>query len=337
MRLFRTPGFWYDTKSPRARACALLLTPFSWLYAAGRKLHNITRPPPRRAGIPVLCVGNLTAGGSGKTPLALFLFSLIHDQRLADKPFFLTRGYGGSLPGPVRVDPARHDFRAVGDEPLLLARHAPTVVSRNRRAGAELAKAQGADLLILDDGFQNPSLFKDISFLVIDGESGFGNFGLLPAGPLREPSDDAFSRADAFVITGEDAHAIRDRLPPGKPVFTAHLNAVNPPDPAQRWLAFAGLGRPEKFRTTIQSLGLSLAGWSPFPDHYPYTSQDLEDLTSRARALNARLLTTEKDTLRLPPDFAAQVAILPVTLEIKEKKAILDFLKESLKNRQKPA
>ncbi|MCB9979360.1 MAG: tetraacyldisaccharide 4'-kinase [Rhodospirillales bacterium] len=337
MRVFRTPGFWYDTKSPRARAWTILLTPLSWIYTAGRELHCRISPQPRRVGIPVLCAGNLTAGGSGKTPLALALFSLIHDQGLADTPFFLTRGYGGSLSGPVRVDPARHDFRAVGDEPLLLARHAPTIISRNRGAGAEFAKTQGADLLILDDGFQNPSLFKDISFLVLDGESGFGNFSLLPAGPLRETPDDAFSRADAFVIVGEDAHAIRNRLPPGKPVFTAHLNALNPPDPAQRWLAFAGLGRPEKFRTTIQSLGLSLVGWHPFPDHYSYTNQDLEDLISRARALNARLLTTEKDALRLPPDFAAQVAILPVTLEIKEKKAILDFLKESLKNRQKPA
>lgn len=329
MTKFRTPDFWYNTKSPGARALASLLAPLSLLYATGRKIHAARRRPCH-AGIPVLCIGNLTAGGSGKTPAAIALLSLIRPNGLAKNPFFLSRGYGGTLSGPVRVDPHHHDFRAVGDEPLLLARHAPTIVARDRRAGAALAKAQGADLIVLDDGFQNPSLFKDISIVVIDGASGFGNGRLLPAGPLRESVATALPRLDAFVMIGPDKHHLRPLLPPEKPVFRAGFRVTAPPDPARRWLAFAGMGRPKKFRASIESLGLALAGWETFPDHYAYTYGDLAGLQARAHALGAALLTTEKDALRLPPDFAAQVTTLPVVLDIEEENAIVAFLKERL-------
>ncbi len=326
----RTPRFWYDTTRPAARTLGASLAPLSVLYDLGRRAALSLSPPPAAAGVPVLCVGNLTAGGSGKTPLALTLHDLLREDHPALATFFLTRGYGGAQSGPLRVDPARHDFRAVGDEALLLARRAPTIVARDRVAGAALARENGTGLLILDDGFQSRALAKDLQILVIDGAAGLGNGRLLPAGPLREPPASAFARADAVVIVGPDARGVRTLLPAGKPVFEAFVKPVRALDPARRWVAFAGLGRPEKFRETLEDMGLRPLQFVPFPDHHPYTDRDREALERLAADLDARLLTTEKDALRLPSAFATRVKTLPIALEIVDREGLKAFLRARL-------
>ncbi|HRC26119.1 MAG TPA: tetraacyldisaccharide 4'-kinase, partial [Alphaproteobacteria bacterium] len=264
---------------------------------------------------------NLTAGGSGKTPLALALHDLLREDIPARATFFLTRGYGGAQSGPLRVDPARHDFRAVGDEALLLARRAPTIVARDRVAGAALARENGAGLLILDDGFQSRALARDLQILVIDGAAGLGNGRLLPAGPLREPPAPAFARADAVVIVGPDARGVRTLLPAGKPVFEAFVKPVRAPDPAHRWIAFAGLGRPGKFRETLEDMGIRPLQFMPFPDHHPYTDRDPvggvltvdPGLPAGVRELLARACSPRfEDRFRSAQDFIQALVALGV-------------------------
>ncbi|HYD65959.1 tetraacyldisaccharide 4'-kinase [Azospirillum sp.] len=301
----RTPAFWYRPPT----AAALALAPLGALYGlAGRLRFATTRA--ERAPVPIVCVGNLVAGGAGKTPVALALAEALAARGTA--VHFLTRGHGGTERGPLRVDPARHDAGQVGDEALLLASHAPTWVARDRVAGARAAAAAGAEVVVMDDGFQNPHLAKDLSLVVVDGAAGFGNGCLLPAGPLREPVARGLSRADAVVLMGEDRTGVAARVAP-LPVLRARVE----PDAdhglrGRRVLAFAGIGRPEKFFATLESLGAVLAGRVPFADHHPYTAAEVADLLARAEALNALPVTTAKDAVRLPADVRARVRVLPV-------------------------
>jgi tetraacyldisaccharide 4'-kinase len=261
----------------------------------------------------VICVGNLVAGGAGKTPVALALAELLKARGVG--VHILTRGYGGRLPGPLRVELEVHDAGDVGDEALLLAACAPTWVARDRLAGARAAAAAGAAALVLDDGFQNPALAKDLSVLVIDGTYGLGNGRVMPAGPLREAPGRALARADAVVLIGEDRAGIETWLG-GRPLLRAELvPAPDAPDLAgQRVLAFAGIGRPEKVFATLEACGAELVERRAFPDHHPYGRSELDALIARAAALDARPVTTEKDAARLPADLRAAVAVLPVVL-----------------------
>jgi tetraacyldisaccharide 4'-kinase len=262
--------------------------------------------------VPTLCVGNATAGGAGKTPTALALLARL--QARGRSPAALLRGYGGRLRGPVRVDPAQHDAAAVGDEALLLARAAPTWVARDRLAGALAAVADGADALVLDDGFQNPHLAKDLNLLVLDGAAGLGNGRVMPAGPLREPFGRALARARAVVLIGEDRHGLAGRLH-GATVLNAELRPRGEAGFAgRRLLAFAGIGRPGKVFETLERLGAELAATAAFADHHPYTEAELAELQRRAVRLDAELVTTEKDAVRLPPAWRARIAVLPVEL-----------------------
>jgi len=301
----RTPAFWYRPTG----AAALALAPLGALYGlAGRLRFAMTRAKP--APVPVVCVGNLVAGGAGKTPVALALAEALAARGTA--VHFLMRGHGGTEHGPLRVDPARHDAGQVGDEALLLASHAPTWVARDRVAGARAAAAAGAGVVVMDDGFQNPHLAKDLSLVVVDGAVGFGNGHILPAGPLREPVGRGLSRADAVVLMGEDRTGVAARVAP-LPVLRARIEPT--PDHGLRGqtvLAFAGIGRPEKFFATLESLGAVLAGRIAFADHHPYTAAEVADLLTRAEALNALPVTTAKDAVRLPADVRARVCVLPV-------------------------
>lgn len=253
--------------------------------------------------MPVICIGNPVAGGTGKTPLALTL----SDRLLArgEAVHFLTRGYGGREKGPLRVEPARHDAAQVGDEPLLLAARAPTWVAADRPAGARAAAEAGASVIVMDDGFQNPSLHKDLSVLVVDGETGVGNGLLVPAGPLREPLDAAVARAQALVVVGDGGHAA-EIAEAAKARGLALFHTRLAPDPATAeavkagsWIAFAGIGRPEKFFLTLDALGTRLEERIGFPDHRAYSEADATRLLARASTLSARLVTTEKDKVRL--------------------------------------
>ena len=292
----------------RGWLCAHLLQPLAWAHeAAGAARRAFTRP--WRAPVPVICVGKVVAGGAGKTPVVLSLA-----QRLAArgaKPHILSRGYGGSASGPLRVDPARHTAAEVGDEPLLLAAAAPTWIARDRVAGARAAVAAGAGLILMDDGFQNPSLAKDLSLLVIDGSYGFGNGKVIPAGPLRESVAAALGRADAVVLMGADESGLAASVG-AVPVLAAKLVPVAGTSLDGPVVAFAGIGRPEKFFRTVAEAGARLAATHGFPDHRPYDARALERLAAEAEAAGARLVTTEKDAVRLPPAWRARVTVLAV-------------------------
>lgn len=324
----KTPAFWYRKDSSPAPLSERLLAPLSCLYALGRKVDLALKPKPYKAAIPVLCVGNAVAGGSGKTPAALALMALIRENGLAQSPYFLSRGYGGRIKGPAVVDPLMSAAEC-GDEPLLLANAAPTVIAAHRPAGARFCGERGADLALMDDGLQNPALHKDIGFLVIDGAAGFGNGKLLPAGPLREALPEALARADAVILIGKDARNATALLPRGKPLFHAHIKPALP-EIKQPVIAFAGLGRPEKFYQMLTSLGVDVAGWHPFPDHHAYTPRDIALLKDEAARKGALLLTTEKDAMRLRgEDIALQT--VPISLHFENPQAVLDFLRPRLK------
>lgn len=306
----RAPDFWYREGVGRDAAPVLrgLLAPVAAVYAwAGAR--RLATAVPARVPARVICIGNLTMGGAGKTPIARAVRAL-----LGEGAHTLSRGYGGRLKGPHRVTDA--DSAAdVGDEPLLHAADGPAWIARDRVAGAHAAIATGARTLILDDGFQNPSLAKDLSILVFDAGAGVGNGRIFPAGPLREPVAHGLPRAQAAVVFRAASGA--DRARPAylegfdKPVFDAWLEAASPPPPGPL-LAFAGIARPEKFFDTVKDLGGDLLDGASFPDHHPFVAIELESLARHADHHGATLITTEKDAVRLPPAWREKVAVLPV-------------------------
>jgi tetraacyldisaccharide 4'-kinase len=273
----------------------------------------------------VICVGNLTAGGTGKTPVALTLARLLADKGVA--PGFLKRGYGGKARGPLAVDPARHDAKLVGDEALLLAATAPTWIAEKRTTACSALIATGVGCIILDDGHQDPSLIKDVSLVVVDGETGFGNGRCIPAGPLREPVGAGLARANAVIVMGEDRAGVRDRVArmcPGLPVLAAHLTP-NPASAAlkgRRVFGFAGIGRPEKFRATLLEIGADLQGFRAFPDHHPYSGDEIALLLDEAKAADALAVTTAKDRVRLPAPAQAEVTVVEVTAVFEDEAAL---------------
>jgi tetraacyldisaccharide 4'-kinase len=272
-------------------------------------------------------LGNLTVGGAGKTPAALAVAQLLHAAH--ERPFFLSRGYGGRLAGPVRVNPALHRAADVGDEPILLARLAPTVVARDRVAGAAFARSAGASVIVMDDGFQNPSLAKDLSLVLVDGRRGIGNGRIVPAGPLRAPLGIQLERAQAIVVVGppNGAAAVLERARRrGMPIFHGRFEpdrSVVAAIGKRKVLAFAGIGDPEKFFATLAEAGIAVADRAGFPDHHRYTAAQAQDLIARAQTGNLMLITTEKDLMRLsgePPlaALATRANALPVRLLIEE-------------------
>jgi tetraacyldisaccharide 4'-kinase len=325
--MMRAPAFWWaEAPSPLAH----LLAPAGQLYgviAAARM-----RRPGWRAPLPVVCIGNLTVGGAGKTPVAIAVAAVLRAR--GEGPVFLSRGYGGTLAGPVLVEPDRHDAAAVGDEPLLLARHAPVVVSRDRVAGARLAANHGS-VIVMDDGLQNPSLVKDVAFAVVDGATGLGNGLVFPAGPLRAPLAAQLRHVHGLVIVGAGKPGTLPAWADGRPVFDGHLM----PDAraaaglsGRRVLAFAGIGRPDKFFATLRAVGADVVEAVGFGDHQPYRDQHLAALAARAKALAAIPVTTEKDAARLGTRsrLLPGLAVLPVSFVADEENALADFLAQRL-------
>lgn len=307
----RAPEFWN-----RRGAAATLLAPLGMLYGAS-VAWKARHAQPYRAEARIICIGNLTAGGSGKTPVALAIAARL--QARGRDVFFLTRGYGGSQRDPVQVA-AGDDAARSGDEALLLARCAPTIVARNRADGAAFAAARGAQIIVMDDGHQNFSLAKDLSLVVVDGQSGFGNGLMIPAGPLREPVAQGLARADAVIVMNKGEP---DLGPYKGPILRARLAAESGIFQDQRVFAFAGIGRPEKFVASLEEAGAIVAGTHFFADHHPFRRDEIAAL--KARAGQARLVTTEKDYVRLAPQDRAGITVLPVRAAF-ENEAALDQL-----------
>jgi tetraacyldisaccharide 4'-kinase len=297
----------------------------------------------RQAGLPVICLGNFTVGGAGKTPAALAVAQLLHAAH--ERPFFLSRGYGGQLAGPVRVNATLHRAADVGDEPMLLARLAPTVVARDRVAGATFARSAGASVIVMDDGFQNPSLAKDLNIVLVDGSRGIGNGRVIPAGPLRAPLKSQLDRAQALIVVGAPdgaTHVIQRAERGGIPVFHGRLE----PDRAvvnaigqRKVLAFAGIADPTKFFATLTAAGIQIADRAGFPDHHRFTAADARDLVARARAENLMLLTTEKDLVRFAGEtelaqLAAHASALPVRLVIDDQDRLRQMILTALASRR---
>jgi tetraacyldisaccharide 4'-kinase len=309
--MLATPVFW--GKPPGFLAD--LLSPIGVAYDAAGRLRRVMfrskRPP-----IPVVCVGNLVAGGTGKTPIVIALSVWLAKRGIP--VHVVTRGYGGRLRGPIRVDPTRHDALAVGDEALLLAMRAPCWVARDRTAGVRAAAADGAGAILLDDGFQNPTVAKTLGLIVVDAGYGFGNGRVIPAGPLRENLHRGLARADAVVLLaaaggGSSAERLRSRC--GVPVLPAVLEPVSGKRlTGVRLLAFAGIGRPEKFFATLRALGADLVGARAFADHHPFRGAELEGLRHDAERARARLITTAKDIVRVPSAQRAGIEVLEVEI-----------------------
>lgn len=313
----RAPGFWFTPRN-RPGLIARLLTPLGWIYglATARRL----RRPGYRAGVPVICIGNLGAGGAGKTPTVIAL-----GQRLAARGLavhVVSRGYGGSLAGPVRVEERRHKAAEVGDEPLLLSSMLPVWVARDRAAGVQAAEAAGAEVILMDDGFQNPAVKPALSLVVVDAARGFGNGRMIPAGPLREPVAVGLARADMVLAIGSDAAQASFRAEWGDGIKVPVLRgALGPLATGMDWrgtraLAFAGIADPARFFATLRDQGADLLGAEALADHAPLSETLLRRLEVDAQALGAELVTTEKDAARLPPAWRAKVHVLVVRLEV---------------------
>ena len=320
----RAPEFWRGGPSFLVAA----LAPLSLFWRAGTAIRRMIAKPAR-APLPVICVGGLVAGGSGKTPVAIALAQFLLREGIA--AHIVSSGYRGSFSksrAARRIDLSRHDAAETGDEAMLLAHYAPTWVCRERCQAARAAHEAGAEAVILDDGFQDPSIVKDLSLLVVDGGYGFGNRRIIPAGPLRETIADGLGRADAVVLVGENTSGVTAAIPTAIPL----LRAILMPGPeaadlaGREVVAFAGIGHPEKFFQTLKSLGCRIRAAHAFPDHHRYQPREIEKLLSEAAKTGAVLVTTAKDAVRLPAEARGKVAVLSIMLAFRDEEALARLL-----------
>lgn len=316
----RTPKHWTDINP-----ISNLLWPLGKIYAWLTNLR-LKHGTCNQTSIPVICIGNLTAGGTGKTPTAISIAKIL--QKDGMNPYFISRGYGGKLQD-VMVNPNHHNAKDVGDEPLLLSKVAPVCINSNRYLAAEKARNNEADIIIMDDGYQNPSLHKDISFIVIDGGFGLGNFRPIPSGPLRENFSTGLKRADAVIIIGEDQHNIQAKLG-NLPIFHGDITPLVPSTVPNKVIAFAGIGRPEKFYQSLQKIGFTLEATIDFPDHHFYTESELRALILQGEQSSARLFTTSKDMVKIPKHLQNNFEVLEINIQWHDEAALQEFIKNKL-------
>lgn len=309
----KTPFFWYKPPS----LMSTLLAPLGWVYGKGVAFHR-ARQEPLSFSVPILSVGNIVSGGAGKTPTALALADLLQDKGI--NVHFVTRGYEGSEKGPLKVDPNVHSALRVGDEPLLLAEKAPTWVAKERPLGVQKAIEEGACCIILDDGHQTTSVSKDISFVVVDLLQRFGNGHVIPAGPLRENLAKGLERSDALITIGAGD------ISTSRPLFRAQTHPHPLPSPTNRAIAFCGLGFPQKFYRTLESIGIDLIATENFPDHYHYKEEDMLRLHKLANEQQAILITTRKDWVKIPPSWQRLLYTLDITIQFEDPEGVYSFI-----------
>lgn len=313
----REPSFWHE-RDKHSRASApltrMLLTPLAAIYERAGA-NRIAKAIPFKADIPVICIGNLTVGGTGKTPVVQTLRAALNAKGL--RAASLSRGYKGELKGPLKVDFAAHTAKQVGDEPLMLSCSGEAWIGADRKAAARAMQADGVDIIIMDDGHQNPSLHKDLSIVVIDGGNPCGNGFVFPKGPLREPVAIGLSRADAVTIMGKLAHPLSELKDLTIPVIETQITPMAPA-PNGPLVAFAGIGRPQKFFDTLTDTGANLADAVPFPDHHTFSQSDITYLRTLARERDARLITTEKDFVRLTRAQREDILAFPIRIDLSQ-------------------
>ncbi len=313
----KTPKYWQTNN-----LASFLLSPVGFIYGGLTSLRMLLHKG-FKAPVPVICIGNLTAGGVGKTPVCIALAEFLKAQ--GKNPFFISRGYGGKLSG-VLVNLKSHTPQEVGDEPLMLAAIAPTVVCHDRGKAAQIALKNGADILIMDDGFQNPTLHKDISFLVFNGQIGIGNGKIIPAGPMREDLKSGLKRADGVIFIGQDKFNLLKHI--DKPVFHVDIKEEQPKHQNMKVIAFAGIGYPQKFYESLQKCGLSLANSYDFPDHHFYTKDELNALIKKGKKKNLPIYTTLKDFVKIPHRMQKDFNVLNIKAQFENPHKIFDFFKE---------
>ncbi len=328
MAKLQIPSFWYAQEDDTSPLMAKLMWPVSKLYegvCAGNRAITREESSP----IPVICIGNLTMGGAGKTPTARAIMQLVADHGKFATPCFLMRGYGGAEKGPIEVSPSMHTTYDVGDEALMQAQYAPVIISSDRHKGAKLAQESGYDLIIMDDGFQNPRLKKDLSLVIVDGGFGFGNGNVFPAGPLREPVAKGLKRAQGVIVVNRTEGVDLSALGTAKQ-FDASiiLSKKGKGSEKKKTVAFAGIARPEKFFDTLEANGYSLHAHHAFPDHHIYNRSQLEKIVSQAEKAGASVITTEKDWIRLSDQWKNKISYLKIEIQLDDrfKRTLFKFL-----------
>lgn len=315
----KTPNYW-DKKNLIAR----LLFPLGKLYAFATSLRIILNKA-KKCSKPVICIGNLTAGGTGKTPVAISIAKIL--QNAGYNPFFISRGYGGKLQDVIVNK--QHSPTEVGDEPLLLSRQAKVAINSNRYLAANKAIDNGANIIIMDDGYQNPILAKDFSLLVFDGGFGIGNGYCIPAGPLREDFKQGLKRANAVLIIGKDEHNLAKQIN-NIPIFYGKVTAIKPNTANKRAIAFAGIGRPQKFYNSLCELGFQLIETIDFPDHHYYNEAELEKIIQKSQEQNCEIFTTSKDLVKIPHKLQKHFQVLEITIEF-DNNELKDLLLNTIK------
>ncbi len=316
----KTPKFWKDEN-----VISFLLYPFSVVYGIFRNLHVIFSSE-YKTNLKVFCVGNLTAGGSGKTPVAIKIGQILKNNNV--KFAYLSRGYRGSIKDFTKVDLEKHRAEEVGDEPLLLAEVADTFVCKNRKTAIDnLSKNFDYEIIVMDDGFQNPTIYKDKNIVVIDGEYGLGNGELLPSGPLREKIEKAIKRTSFFVVIGQDRQHLEEKLLNNNmEVVRAYISEKNVSNDSSKYIAFCGIGRPEKFFNSLKKSNYNVIKEISFPDHNKYKNDDLIKIVFEAEKNNAKIITTKKDWVKLPDEYKSKVKFLDIEIKFYNNDEFVELL-----------